>query len=118
MLPEAYSIPEEVFNAIARAKKEGRRVVAAGTTTTRALEGAIINGLDKAVLSGATDLFIYPGFTFRVVDALLTNFHLPCSTLIMLVAAFAGTENVLRAYKEAVREKYRFFSYGDAMFIY
>jgi S-adenosylmethionine:tRNA ribosyltransferase-isomerase len=117
MLLEAYSIPEEVFKAIARAKKEGRRVVAAGTTTTRALEGAIINGLDRPVLSGTTDLFIYPGFTFKIVDALLTNFHLPCSTLIMLVAAFVGKENVLRAYKEAVKQKYRFFSYGDAMFI-
>lgn len=117
MLPEAYSIPVEVFNAVMDAKREGRRTIAAGTTTTRALEAAVINGYEGPRLSGSTDLFIYPGFTFRAVDGLLTNFHLPGSTLLMLVAAFAGRVNILNAYKEAVKEKYRFFSYGDAMLI-
>lgn len=117
MLPERYSIPEEVFASIARAKKEGRRVIAVGTTSTRALEAAASDGLDNPKLQGATGLFIYPGYGFKVVDALLTNFHLPGSTLIMLVCAFAGRERVLDAYAEAVKEGYRFFSYGDAMLI-
>lgn len=118
MLPEAYSIPAEVFGAVKRARAEGRRIIAAGTTTTRALEGAVAAGMDDPVLSGSTDLFIYPGYEFKVVDALITNFHLPGSTLLMLVSAFAGRENIMRAYEEAVKERYRFYSYGDAMFIY
>jgi len=117
MLPERYTIAPEVAEAVRRAKSENRRVVAVGTTSTRALEAAFRSGLEDPVLSGATDLFIYPGFRFTVVDALLTNFHLPGSTLIMLVCAFAGREKVLAAYKEAVRMRYRFFSYGDAMLI-
>lgn len=116
MLPERYIISPEVSQSVRKAKAEKRRVVAVGTTSTRALEAAFKNGLEDPVLSGSTDLFIYPGFRFRVVDALLTNFHLPGSTLIMLVSAFAGLDAVL-AYKEAVRMKYRFFSYGDAMLI-
>lgn len=117
MMRERYSISPDVFAAIAKAKKEGRRVVAVGTTTTRALESCFLQGLDRPVLDGDTDLFIYPGFCFKAVDALLTNFHLPGSTLIMLASAFGGYGLVMRAYKEAVMEGYRFFSYGDAMFI-
>ncbi len=117
MMRERYSIEREVFDEVVSAKKEGRRVVAVGTTTTRALEASAMGGLQSPVLSGATGLFIYPGYGFKVVDALLTNFHLPGSTLIMLVSAFAGRGLILNAYAEAVRMEYRFFSYGDAMFI-
>lgn len=117
MMRERYSIEKEVAEAVVRAKKEGRRVVAVGTTSTRALEACFRDGLSSPALEGSTDLFIYPGYSFRVVDALLTNFHLPESTLLMLVSAFAGRDLVLEAYGEAVKEGYRFFSYGDAMFI-
>lgn len=117
MLKESYQIDKDVFEEIRKAKKEKRRVIAVGTTATRALESAALKGLDGPELSGSTALFIYPGFEFKVVDALLTNFHLPCSTLIMLVSAFAGRENIMEAYRRAVEEKYRFFSYGDAMLI-
>ncbi|MBI2412050.1 MAG: tRNA preQ1(34) S-adenosylmethionine ribosyltransferase-isomerase QueA [Deltaproteobacteria bacterium] len=113
---ERYTIDHATFEAIKKAKAEGARVIAVGTTSTRALEAAF-RDFDAPVLSGTTDIFIYPGFRFRVIDGLLTNFHLPGSTLIMLVAAFAGRERVLGAYKEAVKEGYRFFSYGDAMFV-
>ena len=114
---EVFTIPDATAAAIARAKDERRRVIAVGTTTTRALESAVCNrGVVKAG-TGRTELFIYPGFTFRVVDALLTNFHLPRSSLLMLVAAFAGRERVLGAYREAVAREYRFYSYGDAMLI-
>jgi S-adenosylmethionine:tRNA ribosyltransferase-isomerase len=105
---ERYSIPDETLQAIA-----GRRVLAVGTTSLRALESAAITG----ATSGETDLFIYPGYQFQVVDRLLTNFHLPKSTLLMLVSAFAGKEKVFDAYAHAVERKYRFFSYGDAMLI-
>jgi S-adenosylmethionine:tRNA ribosyltransferase-isomerase len=105
---ERYSIPDETLQALA-----GRRVLAVGTTSLRALEAAALTG----ATAGDTDLFIYPGYEFQVVDRLLTNFHLPKSTLLMLVCAFAGTENVLRAYRHAVEARYRFFSYGDAMLI-
>ena len=105
---ERYRIPVETRRAIA-----GRRVLAVGTTTLRALESAAATGEQ----AGETDLFIYPGYAFRVVDRLLTNFHLPRSTLLMLVCAFAGRDNVLRAYRHAVEQRYRFFSYGDAMLI-
>ncbi|HEY4707109.1 MAG TPA: tRNA preQ1(34) S-adenosylmethionine ribosyltransferase-isomerase QueA [Thermodesulfobacteriota bacterium] len=118
MMRERYSIPRETFEAIAKAKKEGRRVVGVGTTSTRALEASVMDGFDEPVLDGATDLFIYPGFRFRAIDALLTNFHLPGSTLLMLVSAFAGRELILRAYAEAVQKEYRFFSYGDAMLLF
>ena len=98
------------------ARREGRRVVAVGTTVVRALESAALGG-EIQPFSGETDIFICPGYRFRVVDAMVTNFHLPESTLLMLVCAFAGTERVLHAYRHAVAERYRFFSYGDAMFI-
>lgn len=116
--PEAYWIAPEAADAIARARAERRRVIAVGTTTTRALEHAAARG-GGTVQSGAgeADLFIYPGFTFQVVSGLLTNFHLPKSSLLMLVCAFAGTDHVLHAYREAVRERYRFYSYGDAMLV-
>ncbi|CAG1773279.1 partial S-adenosylmethionine:tRNA ribosyltransferase-isomerase, partial [uncultured bacterium] len=117
MMRERYSIGEGAFSAVVKAKEEGRRVVAVGTTSTRALEAAFSSGFEKPVLEGSTGLFIYPGYSFRMVDALLTNFHLPESTLLMLVSAFAGRENVLEAYRRAVELEYRFFSYGDAMFI-
>ncbi|HYY62083.1 MAG TPA: S-adenosylmethionine:tRNA ribosyltransferase-isomerase, partial [Burkholderiales bacterium] len=105
---ERYSIPDETLQAIA-----GRRTLAVGTTSLRALEAAAATG----ETSGETDLFIFPGYEFQVVDRLLTNFHLPKSTLLMLVCAFAGRDNVLRAYQHAIEERYRFFSYGDAMLI-
>jgi S-adenosylmethionine:tRNA ribosyltransferase-isomerase len=113
---ERYEISDEAAAALARARAAGRRVVAVGTTVVRALEAAAA-GASGGVPAGAasTDLFIAPGFRFQVVDALLTNFHLPRSTLLMLVAAFAGRERVLAAYEEALRRGYRFFSYGDAM---
>jgi S-adenosylmethionine:tRNA ribosyltransferase-isomerase len=105
--------------AINRAKAEGRRIVAAGTTVVRTLEHCAqqANGCPLRAHSGETEIFISPGFEFRFVGALLTNFHLPQSSLLMLVSAFAGRERVLAAYEHAVREKYRFFSYGDCMFI-
>ncbi|HUR37588.1 MAG TPA: tRNA preQ1(34) S-adenosylmethionine ribosyltransferase-isomerase QueA [Terriglobales bacterium] len=115
---EAYCIPESAAASINRAKHEKRRVVAVGTTTVRTLEFvARKNDGSISAGSGDADIFIYPGFHFPVVDALLTNFHLPKSSLLMLVSAFAGKENVLRAYEHAVQERYRFFSYGDCMFI-
>ncbi len=115
---ERYEIGDTAAAAINRARDEGRRVVVVGTTTTRALETAVRES-DGCVRPGAgvTGLFIYPGFDFRVVGALLTNFHLPRSSLLMLVAAFAGRERVLAAYEEAVARGYRFYSYGDAMLI-
>lgn len=116
MHEEYYVVPPGVAEAVNAAKKEGRRVVAVGTTVVRTLESAGKSGEVKAG-AGWTDLFIYPGFEFRIVDALVTNFHLPKSTLLMLVSAFAGREKILRAYQEAIRERYRFFSFGDAMLI-
>lgn len=116
---EAFTIPAEAADQINRALQEKRRVVAVGTTTVRTLEYSALHA-DRGRISagsGEADIFIYPGFEFRVVGALLTNFHLPKSTLLMLVSAFAGRENILRAYEHAVRERYRFFSYGDCMFI-
>ncbi|AOY60254.1 MULTISPECIES: tRNA preQ1(34) S-adenosylmethionine ribosyltransferase-isomerase QueA [Desulfococcus] len=114
---EAFTIPEKTAEAVNLARSEGRRVVAVGTTSVRTLEYAA--GPDGRIApgSGHCDLFIYPGYRFRAVDAVITNFHLPESTLIMLVSAFAGRENVLSAYREAVARGYRFFSYGDAMLI-
>jgi len=115
---ERYAIPAETADAIARARAEGRAVVAVGTTVVRTLEAsARANGGVVTAGEGATRLFILPGDAFAAVDALVTNFHLPQSTLLMLVAAFAGRERVLAAYAEAVEEGYRFYSYGDAMFI-
>lgn len=117
MHAERYVIPAGTAAAIARARAAGRRVVAAGTTVLRALESAAIVDGTVAAGSSTTDLFISPGFRFRVVDALLTNFHLPQSTLLVLVAAFAGRERTLAAYGHAVAQRYRFFSFGDAMFV-
>jgi len=116
--PEQYEISEIAAAAIERARAEHRRVIAVGTTTTRALEDAAIRG-DGRVRPGreTASLFIYPGHQFRVIDGLLTNFHLPASSLLMLVSAFAGRERVLGAYREAVDHCYRFYSYGDAMLL-
>lgn len=115
---ELFTISVEAAAQINHALEEKRRVIAVGTTTVRTLEYAALQGGGRiAAGSGDADIFIYPGFQFRVVGALLTNFHLPKSTLLMLVSAFAGRENILRAYEHAVREKYRFFSYGDCMWI-
>ncbi|HXP91976.1 MAG TPA: tRNA preQ1(34) S-adenosylmethionine ribosyltransferase-isomerase QueA [Candidatus Binatia bacterium] len=116
MHAERFEIPQGSADAIARAKREGRRVVAAGTTVVRALEGAAAAGSLEAG-SGTTELFITPGFSFQIVDSLLTNFHLPRSTLLALVCAFAGYERIMNAYREAIAGRYRFFSFGDAMFI-
>src|SRR5262249_41515579 len=116
--PERYEIGEPAADAVSRARAEGRRVIAVGTTTTRTLEGvAREHGGAIVAGRGATDVFIYPGFTFQVVDGLLTNFHLPQSSLLMLVSAFAGRERVRTAYDAAIAERYRFYSYGDAMLI-
>ena len=114
---EYFRIERGVAQSIIKAKGEKRRVIAVGSTVTRAVETAFRNGFDRPFLEGETGIFIYPGFSFRVIDALVTNFHLPRSTLIMLTAAFAGRENIMRAYKEAVDLRYRFFSYGDCMLI-
>ena len=116
--PEVYDLTQEAATAINKAKHEGRRIIAVGTTTVRVLEfasdacGRVRGG------SGECDLFIYTGFEFRVIDALITNFHLPKTTLLMLVAAFAGRDFILNAYQEAIRRRYRFYSYGDAMLIW
>jgi S-adenosylmethionine:tRNA ribosyltransferase-isomerase len=116
MLSERYSIGPKTARMIGSAKADGRTVFAVGTTVVRALESAWRDG---RLVAGtrSTDLFVRPGFEFEVVDRLLTNFHLPCSTLLMLVSAFAGRELILRAYEEAVRQRYRFYSYGDCMLI-
>ena len=116
MHAERYHVPEETAAAVNRARAEGRRIVAVGTTVVRTMESAVDTGIVRAG-AGSSRLFIRPPYTFQVVDALLTNFHLPRSTLLMLVSAFAGRERVLAAYRAAVAERYRFFSYGDAMFI-
>jgi S-adenosylmethionine:tRNA ribosyltransferase-isomerase len=113
---ERYAIPEATAAAIAATRERGGRVIAVGTTSLRALEAAALEGQLRAG-EGETDLFILPGFDFRVVDCLVTNFHLPRSTLLMLVSAFAGMDEIRRAYSHAVAGEYRFFSYGDAMFI-
>lgn len=116
MHSECYQVPRETVETIARAKSEGGRIMAVGTTSLRALESAAAGGELKAGY-GETSIFITPGYRFRVVERLLTNFHLPKSTLLMLVSAFAGMDNIRRAYQHAVAERYRFFSYGDAMLI-
>ena len=117
MESEAAEIPGETAEAVNRAKAEGRRVIAIGTTTTRALEWAVDGRGRVRARTGAADLFIYPGHRFRVVDALVTNFHLPRSTLLLLVTAFCGWDLVLAAYRHAAAARYRFYSYGDAMLI-
>lgn len=113
---EAYDVPRITADAVNGARQQGRRVVAVGTTVVRTLESAGAGG--KVIPGqGTTDLFIYPGYRFQVVNALLTNFHLPRSTLLMLVCAFGGTDRVLAGYREAVGLGYRFYSYGDCMFL-
>ena len=115
MHSEWYSVPQQTVEAIGRAWERGGRVLAVGTTTLRALETAAASGLRAGM--GETKLFIVPGYRFRIVDRLVTNFHLPKSTLLMLVSAFGGPENVRRAYRHAIEKAYRFYSYGDAMLI-
>ncbi len=117
MHSEHYYIPKEAAGLINETKKSGGRVICVGTTSCRTLESCAAEYGGIRACSGETDIFIYPGFRFRCMDALITNFHLPESTLIMLISAFAGYENTMNAYKTAVSEKYRFFSFGDAMFI-
>jgi S-adenosylmethionine:tRNA ribosyltransferase-isomerase len=118
MHSEFYVMDDETAKILNKAKDEGRRIIAVGTTSTRTLETIASNNVGRFVAtSGNTDIFIYPGYEFKAIDCLITNFHLPKSTLVMLVSALAGKDNILNAYKEAVNEKYRFFSFGDAMFI-
>ena len=117
MHSEFYVVEEEQAALINQTRKQGGRVIAVGTTSCRTLESAASEDGTLKAGSGWTDIFIYPGYRFKILDGLITNFHLPESTLIMLVSAFAGKEHVLAAYEEAVREKYRFFSFGDAMII-
>lgn len=117
MHSEHYEIPKETSDLINQTKKNGGRVIAVGTTSCRTLESVASFYGEIKPCDGFTDIFIYPGYEFKVLDGLITNFHLPESTLIMLVSAFAGYDNIMNAYKTAVEEKYRFFSFGDAMFI-
>ncbi len=117
MHSELCMLPEDTAQAVRETKRRGGRVIAVGTTVCRTLESRVDDQGDVQAGSGWTDIFISPGFTFRAIDGLITNFHLPESTLLMLVSAFAGREHVLRAYEEAVRDGYRFFSFGDAMAI-
>jgi S-adenosylmethionine:tRNA ribosyltransferase-isomerase len=114
---ERYTLPESTASELNAARREGRRVVAAGTTTVRTLEHCALAGGEFAPHSGSTSIFISPGFQFRAVQALLTNFHLPQSTLLMLVSAFGGRDHVLHAYQHAIAGRYHFFSYGDCMFL-
>ncbi|MBP8762848.1 S-adenosylmethionine:tRNA ribosyltransferase-isomerase [Acetoanaerobium noterae] len=118
MHKEYFEIAEDVKNRLNEAKKNGKRIVCVGTTSVRTLESSanIINNLDRD--SGWTDIFIYPSYEFKFVDAMITNFHLPESTLIMMISAFAGKNYIMDAYEEAIKEKYRFFSFGDAMYIF
>lgn len=117
MHSEFYQMSEETADILNLAKKEHRRIIAVGTTSTRTLETIMHKYHKFQACHGNTDIFIYPGFEFQAIDCLITNFHLPKSTLIMLVSAFSAKEKILHAYEEAVKEKYRFFSFGDAMFI-
>jgi S-adenosylmethionine:tRNA ribosyltransferase-isomerase len=116
--PEVYEISQDAADKINKAQAEGRRIIAVGTTSTRTLE-CIASANDGKIVAGAgtIDLFIYPGFEFKIISGLMTNFHLPASSLMLLVSAFAGRERLLHAYGEAIKEKYRFYSYGDAMLI-
>ncbi|MBQ4515217.1 MAG: tRNA preQ1(34) S-adenosylmethionine ribosyltransferase-isomerase QueA [Clostridia bacterium] len=117
MHSEFYTVDEETAQKINKAKQNGGRIICVGTTSTRVVETLSDDNGKMHSGTGWTDIFIYPGYKFKMIDALITNFHLPQSTLIMLVSALAGRDNVLDAYREAVKEKYRFFSFGDAMFI-
>lgn len=117
MHSEYYEMTKETAKALNEAKKNKNRIISVGTTSTRTLETIINNYGEFKECHGWTDIFIYPGYTFKAIDALITNFHLPKSTLVMLVSALAGKEKIMDAYKEAINKKYRFFSFGDAMFI-
>ena len=117
MHSEFYQITKEAADKINRAKESGHRVICVGTTSCRTVESAADEKGRLTACSGNTDIFIYPGYRFKVLDGLITNFHLPESTLVMLVSALAGRENILSAYREAIQERYRFFSFGDAMLI-
>lgn len=117
MHSEYYSMTKEVADTLNKAKKEGKRIIAVGTTTTRTLETIMTKYNEFTSCSGWTNIFIYPGYKFKAIDGLITNFHLPKSTLIMLVSAFSSKKIILNAYKEAVSKQYRFFSFGDSMFI-
>ena len=117
MHPERFNVPVEAAERINRARSEGRRIIAVGTTSVRTLETSAQTDGTVHAGEGTSELFIYPGYRFRVIDGMITNFHLPKSTLLMLVAAFAGRENVLTAYRTAIEQRYRFYSYGDAMLI-
>ena len=117
MHSEYFEISEEVANKINKAKKEGKRIIACGTTTVRVLESAAIKKNELLPTKGDTSIFIYPPYDFKIVDGLITNFHLPQSTLLMLVSAFEGLEDIKKIYDVAVKEKYRFFSFGDAMLL-
>lgn len=114
---EYYSVPQETAEMVNKAKAEGRRVIAVGTTAIRTLESAVAQKGRIEAKSDWTSIFIYPGYAFNIVDAIITNFHLPKSTLLMLISAFAGREMVFHAYEEAIKERYRFFSFGDAMLL-
>jgi S-adenosylmethionine:tRNA ribosyltransferase-isomerase len=117
MHAETYEIPEDAVRAIRTARDAGGRIVAVGTTSLRALEASAAETGDVTAGTRSTSIFVYPPYRFRVVDALITNFHLPKSTLLMLAAAFAGRERILAAYEEAIAREYRFYSFGDAMFL-
>ena len=117
MHEEVYSVSEDAAEMINRARAAGGRIIAVGTTSCRVLESVADENGNMRAVSGSTKIFIYPGYRFKILDGLITNFHLPESTLVMLVSAFAGREKVLAAYEEAIRERYRFFSFGDAMLI-
>jgi S-adenosylmethionine:tRNA ribosyltransferase-isomerase len=117
MHAEYYEISTDAALAISRVKEKGGKIISVGTTSTRTLETAASSSGKVQPGKGFTESFIYPGYQFKVIDALITNFHLPKSTLLMLVSALGGYENVMRAYREAVKERYRFFSFGDAMLI-
>lgn len=116
--PENYSVSEESAEKIRFAKSEKRKIIAVGTTSARVLETIVTPEGEVMAGNGSTALFIFPGYSFKIVDALVTNFHLPKSTLLMLVSAFAGREKIFKAYASAIQERYRFYSYGDAMFIF
>jgi len=120
MHAEYYELSQQTANILQRAREQQRRIVAVGTTSARTLEtvGQRFKSEPLSACNGWTSIFIYPGYEFQLVNALLTNFHLPKSTLVMLVSALAGREHILHAYQEAIEQRYRFFSFGDAMFIY
>ena len=118
MHSEKYWVPKETAEIVNNAKRKGNRVIAVGTTSVRTLESSVNEKGELIENESETSIFIYGDYKFKIVDAIITNFHLPKSTLIMLISAFGGKEFVFSAYEEAVREKYRFYSFGDSMFIY